>query len=78
MPFDKQPRPWYLAVSVLLTVAGAVMIWLDPDFMVPFQMWMLTLVWAANVVGWFALYVLHRVRSRSHQATSSSSEEPAP
>ncbi|WP_307851131.1 hypothetical protein [Nocardiopsis sp. MG754419] len=64
-------------MSVLITVAGAVMIWLDPDVMVPFQMWVLTLVWASNVVGWFALYVLHRVRSREQQATSSSDEQPA-
>ncbi|MEU3139870.1 hypothetical protein [Nocardiopsis alba] len=57
-------------------MAGAVMLWLDPDIMVPFQMWMFTIVWAMNVVGWVALYVLHRVRSRDRQQVSSSSDEP--
>ncbi|MEU3229646.1 hypothetical protein [Nocardiopsis alba] len=52
------------------------MLWLDPDIMVPFQMWMFTIVWAMNVVGWVALYLLHRVRSRDRQQVSSSSEEP--
>lgn len=76
MSFSWASRPWFLAVSVLLTMAGAVMLWLDPDIMVPFQMWMFTIVWAMNVVGWVALYVLHRVRSRDRQQISSSSEEP--
>lgn len=77
MSFDKLPGPWYLALSVLITVIGAVVIWLDPNVMVPFQMWVLTLVWALNAVGWCALYTLARVRSCRHQASPPSEEEPA-
>ncbi|GHC72289.1 hypothetical protein GCM10007079_05400 [Nocardiopsis terrae] len=77
MPFDKPPRPWYLALSVLLTLTGAVLLWLDSDVLVPSQIWVLTLVWATNMVGCLVLYALNRVRSRSRQANSISKSEPA-
>ena len=76
MFFENRPRPWYLAMSVLFTVTGAVLIWLDPDVLVLFQTWLFTLIWAANVVGCLSFYALHRVHFRSHQDTPLSEEEP--
>ncbi len=69
---------WGLVFWVLSTVAFGIAAVVRPGAVMPWVMWWACIVSFANVVVTASVYRTEREQYRTHQATSSTDEEPKP